>query len=247
MTGRDDDSWLARAACAGDDLDQFFSNPVAALRICSGCEVRPECLYGALTVELPGARYGVRGGLTAKQRSDVPPLSGRRSEDLATLREYLTSIAPSSPQPEGTPHAVNNSPAIPPAPSAGTEQLSVSQLLKWGCEHADSDIREQAERARTDLAGLRKRHAADQELTAISTEAQNLEKRLAELRAREAELTPPKQKKSRSRNPVDYPAAEIRTWAKTAGVHCPPVGRVPKPVVDAWRAATRQETDGADA
>ncbi|MBY8341978.1 WhiB family transcriptional regulator [Streptomyces spinosirectus] len=247
MASQDTGAWQARAACAGDDLDLFFSNPQVGLRICAGCTVRPECLYDALAMEIPSARHGVRGGLTADERNDVPPLPRKRSEAIEVLRGHLATVTPEAGTPERTDQTVNDTPATPPATSPKTESFPLGHLLKWGDEHADPQVRDQAAAARENLAGLRKRHAADQELTAINDEAEALEKRLAELRAREAELTPPKQKKSRSRNPVDYPAAEIRTWAKTAGVHCPPVGRVPKQVVDAWRAATRQETDGADA
>lgn len=120
------------------------------------------------------------------------------------------------------------------------EPLPVGKLLKWGDEHTDADIRDQSARARLALAGLRKRHAADQELTAITTEAEQLEQRLAELRAREAELTPAKAKSKRK--PVEYPAAEVRAWAAVQGLDCPTVGRVPKTVVDAWRAATEHST-----
>ncbi|MBP5883149.1 hypothetical protein QBA57_28715 [Streptomyces scabiei] len=114
--------------------------------------------------------------------------------------------------------------------------LPVGQLLKWGDEHPDPEIQDQATRARVALAGLRQRHNADQELTAITTEAEQLEKRLAELRAREAELAPMKPK--RVRKPVGYPAAEVRAWAQEHGYDCPPVGRVPKAIVEAWRAAS---------
>ncbi|MFB7224200.1 MULTISPECIES: hypothetical protein [Terrabacteria group] len=123
------------------------------------------------------------------------------------------------------------------ARAAGEPQpLPVGQLLKWGDEHPDPQVQDQAARARAVLAGLRKRYATDQELTAITTEAEQLEKRLVELRSREAELAPPK-KKPTKRKPVDYPAAEVRAWAAANGVDCPPVGRVPKTVVEAWRAS----------
>ncbi|MDT0387861.1 Lsr2 family DNA-binding protein [Streptomyces dubilierae] len=122
------------------------------------------------------------------------------------------------------------------AVSDAAQPLPVGQLLAWGDSHADPEVQDQAARARAALAGLRKRHAADQELTAITTETEQLEKRLAELRAREAELAPAKPKTRRK--PAAYPAAEVRAWAKENGVDCPPVGRVPKTVVDAWREAT---------
>lgn len=114
------------------------------------------------------------------------------------------------------------------------ESLPVGKLLKWGDEHQDRGIQDQAARARAALAGLRTRHAADQELAAITSEAEQLEKRLAALRAREAELAPAKPKARKVA--LDYDTAVVRAWAKATGVACPPVGRVPRAVVDAWRA-----------
>ncbi|WP_069773056.1 histone-like nucleoid-structuring protein Lsr2 [Streptomyces sp. LUP30] len=123
-----------------------------------------------------------------------------------------------------------------PAPAIEPEQLPVGRLLKWGDEHDDVEVRDQAARARIALAGLRQRHAADQELTAITTEAQQLEQRLAELRAREAELAPPTKRKPTR----DYDPATVRAWAAQTGVDCPDRGRVPKAVVDVWRASLPQ-------
>ncbi|MEU0332197.1 histone-like nucleoid-structuring protein Lsr2 [Streptomyces sp. NPDC006193] len=114
------------------------------------------------------------------------------------------------------------------------EQLPVGKLLAWGDQHTDPDVQDQAARARAALVGLRQRYAADRELAAIASEREQLERRLAEIRAREAELVPVKAKKSRKS--VDYPAAEVRAWAREHGMHCPPVGRVPRDVVEAWRA-----------
>lgn len=118
--------------------------------------------------------------------------------------------------------------------------IPVGQLLKWGDDHDDAEVQDQAARARVLLGGLRRRHAADQELTAITDERAQLEKRLAEIRAREAELTPPKKKGSRRASP-SYDAKAVRAWACEAGVACPAVGRVPKAVLDAWRAALAEK------
>lgn len=151
--------------------------------------------------------------------------------------------------PERTPDPMTTAPALSAADATvkagadvrlkavatSTEQIPVGQLLKWGDEHPDAEVQDQAARARVLLHGLRRRHAADQELAAITSERQQLEQRLAELQSREAELAPTKAKKPRK--PVDYPAAEVRAWAKAQGMDCPSTGRVPKAVVDAWRAA----------
>ncbi|MFF5980881.1 hypothetical protein ACFY78_18750 [Streptomyces olindensis] len=153
------------------------------------------------------------------------------------------------PDDEGTPKPMTTAPAQPTPVvdvqleagadvrlNADTEKVPVGQLLAWGEEHPDAEVQDQAARARVLLTGLRRRHAADQELAAITTEEEQLAKRLADLQARKAELVPAKPKKQRK--PVDYPAAEVRSWAAANGVDCPPVGRVPKAVVDAWRTAT---------
>jgi hypothetical protein len=122
-----------------------------------------------------------------------------------------------------------------PVSAPPTEAIPVGQLLKWGDEHPDADVRDQAARARVALTGLRRRYVADQELTAITTEAEQLEKRLAELRAREAELVPAKPKR---KAPVrDYDTRTVRAWADAQGVECPRVGQIPKRVLDAWRAS----------
>ncbi|MFF9123202.1 histone-like nucleoid-structuring protein Lsr2 [Streptomyces sp. NPDC014889] len=156
---------------------------------------------------------------------------------------------------EGATPTMTTAPAprpIPPAadvhlttvPTTDTpEQLPVGKLLAWGDQHPDPGIQDQAARARIALHGLRQRYAADRELTAITSERAQLEQRLAELQAREAELAPPKKAKGK-RQPVEYPAAEVRAWAAQNGVDCPTRGRIPKDVVDAWRQATSSATGG---
>jgi hypothetical protein len=149
---------------------------------------------------------------------------------------------------ERTPELMSTTPTLSPtalaadvrlkAVTTSTEQISVGQLLAWGDQHPDAEVQDQAARARVLLTGLRRRHTADKELAALDSEEEQLAKRLAELRARKAELAPAKAKKQR--RPVDYPAAEVRAWAKGQGMDCPATGRVPKAVVDAWRASLPQ-------
>lgn len=154
--------------------------------------------------------------------------------DLEGTPESMTTAATPA-----RPIASHMLPDLPrPAQASEPPTLTVAQLLKWGDEHDDADVRDQAARARIALHGLRQRHAADQELAALTAEREQLQQRLAELTAREAELAPSRGKKARK--PVDYPAAEVRAWAATNGVDCPAVGRVPKAVVDQWRAAQPQ-------
>jgi hypothetical protein len=66
------DRWVAEAACAGQDLDLFYTetaaNPHRALAFCQGCPVKPECLQEALADPYIG---GVWGGTTGKARDEV--------------------------------------------------------------------------------------------------------------------------------------------------------------------------------
>ncbi|MEV1063419.1 histone-like nucleoid-structuring protein Lsr2 [Streptomyces sp. NPDC050263] len=133
-------------------------------------------------------------------------------------------------------------PAVPTAPGPATgrspsEALPTGKLLKWAEDHPDTDVQATAQRTRAALTGLRNRYDADHELAELDTEAEQLEQRLAELRARRQELAPAKPRKKHTPDP-DAPAA--RTWAKANGVDCPGTGRVPKAVMDAWRAAADQ-------
>lgn len=69
-------TWHALAACAVTDESVFFCESGVdpqrhldrAKRVCASCPVRSECLEDALAWELPSARVGVRGGLSAAER-----------------------------------------------------------------------------------------------------------------------------------------------------------------------------------
>lgn len=64
--------WAVFAACRDRDPDAFFpvtpGDERAALRICSGCPVRQDCLEFALEARV---RFGIWGGLTEKQRRSL--------------------------------------------------------------------------------------------------------------------------------------------------------------------------------
>lgn len=73
---------LADAACAGLPVEVFFAHEEirssrraasieAAQRICVSCPVRQRCLDFAMTSERSFTRYGIWGGLTARERTTL--------------------------------------------------------------------------------------------------------------------------------------------------------------------------------
>lgn len=72
--------WRDLALCAQTDPEIFYpekgesSRP--AKKVCAGCEVRAECLQDALDNR---ERFGVRGGLSERERRDLArqPVPGR--------------------------------------------------------------------------------------------------------------------------------------------------------------------------
>lgn len=121
-------------------------------------------------------------------------------------------------------------PAQAPGPERETERIPVGELLAWADKHQDPAIQDQSARVRVGLAGLRARHQADRELAAITTEAEQLEQRLTEIRRRQSELQP---KRARTRR--DYDTAEVRAWARANGHTVTDRGKIPAPVLEAWR------------
>jgi WhiB family redox-sensing transcriptional regulator len=65
----EDDDWAERGLCAQTDPEAFFpergGSTREAKRICSGCEVRAECLDYALAHD---ERFGIWGGLSERER-----------------------------------------------------------------------------------------------------------------------------------------------------------------------------------
>jgi WhiB family redox-sensing transcriptional regulator len=65
----EEQDWQERALCAQTDPEAFFpekgGSTREAKRICSGCEVRSECLDYALAHD---ERFGIWGGLSERER-----------------------------------------------------------------------------------------------------------------------------------------------------------------------------------
>lgn len=111
------------------------------------------------------------------------------------------------------------------------------ELLAWADNHDDDNVRADAVQAGHTILRLVNRRRADAELAANATEMAELEKRLAQLRERQAELAPPKPKAKKNKpGALGYDPAEVRAWARGAGITVSPTGRVPGEIVDAWRA-----------
>ena len=65
----DESSWQERALCAQTDPEAFFpekgGSTREAKRVCTGCEVKAECLEYALDND---ERFGIWGGLSERER-----------------------------------------------------------------------------------------------------------------------------------------------------------------------------------
>jgi WhiB family redox-sensing transcriptional regulator len=65
----DEQSWAERALCSQTDPEAFFpekgGSTREAKRICTGCEVKNECLEYALAND---ERFGIWGGLSERER-----------------------------------------------------------------------------------------------------------------------------------------------------------------------------------
>lgn len=73
----DEQEWQERALCAQTDPEAFFpekgGSTREAKRICSGCDVRSECLEYALAHD---ERFGIWGGLSERERRRLKKRAG---------------------------------------------------------------------------------------------------------------------------------------------------------------------------
>jgi WhiB family redox-sensing transcriptional regulator len=80
-----DSAWAAQAACRTSDPDTLFVQGAAQNRakaICSGCEVRTDCLADALDNRV---EFGVWGGMTERERRALL----RRRPNVTSWRHLL--------------------------------------------------------------------------------------------------------------------------------------------------------------
>ena len=73
----DESDWNERALCAQTDPEAFFPEKGGSTReakkICTGCEVRSECLSYALAND---ERFGIWGGLSERERRRLKRSAG---------------------------------------------------------------------------------------------------------------------------------------------------------------------------
>lgn len=254
--------WLDQAACLSADPAVFEARTPqgqqAAIRdYCRRCPVRANCLADALATA-PHQDHGVRGAKTRKQRqalrkrTDIP--TGQDAVTIAALRQLLDAEQPEIPR-HPAPRTPRRAPKEKPVPTTPTpapvatelekleatvqpKQLApvrgIGELIDWAAQHKDAGIRKHAGQARTALDAIQRRHAADTELQRVTSEADELRQRLAELDARAKQLGAPAGK-AKAKVQRDYDGAIVRTWAKERGIPCPGFGQIPKAVLTAWR------------
>lgn len=227
-------TWSEEAACIGTPDALWFPGRGTAAHAayataqwyCNRCPVRRECLQEALDVELPGARYGMRAGLTPAERSAIyngdrpfpdfpPPLNIHRPEGAAAMT--VTDISPKTPQPSGA------------TPS------SAEDLIAWGAAHTSSRIQGLAGKVQRALVDLRQE--AERQTRVAESEA-----RIARLKAQlanaEQDLAAAKGTKPKaSSQPSGEDYAAIRAWARQRGLVVADVGRPARAVIDAYHAA----------
>jgi WhiB family transcriptional regulator, redox-sensing transcriptional regulator len=90
--------WRQRAKCAGLDTELFYPEPAtgaakrAAKAVCARCDVKLECLLDALATS---EQFGIRGGLTARERRTMTRRL-REQHGVATRPRVATPLRAST-------------------------------------------------------------------------------------------------------------------------------------------------------
>ena len=85
-------SWLLLAECRGADPSLFYDSDHSgqARELCRTCPVSEACLAAALHEERSGGYlYGIRGGMTAKERQEILRRRKRAARRQAALARFL--------------------------------------------------------------------------------------------------------------------------------------------------------------
>lgn len=127
--------------------------------------------------------------------------------------------------------AMDTPTARPQPPAIELPDKHLTELLYWAAQHTDPAVVTHGEQARAAVNALTERRRHDVELRLVIDEAAELERRLTELRERQAELQPTVKGKARR----DYDPATVRAWAREHGHTVPDRGQIPKAALTAWR------------
>ena len=171
------------------------------------------------------------GAIEAAQRSGFASANAMslwlREHDANDLWQSLRARDPSGADPRK------------PTPATVTSMArdSIASILDAASKSKAARTRTRAEKARALIDELRVTVAQEREDEQRAAEARKEIERLErELAAAKAKLRGTGGKAS-----IDVgssvSAAELRAWAKANGVECPPMGRVPAAVREAWEAA----------
>lgn len=138
-------------------------------------------------------------------------------------------------------------------PPAESVTCSHDQLLAWAAGHARAPVRRLRERAihALDLLGQERKKAYEDVARAERTRAereaaeisiQDLERQLAEAKAKLRELKTGRRTPATRADgkPIDWRA--VREWAHANNIPCPHTGKVPNAVLEQWRTAHEQAT-----
>jgi hypothetical protein len=129
--------------------------------------------------------------------------------------------------------ASHPSPALTLAPAAGDDAGSeILALLAWADKHPAAHIKQLGARAHHAIDAIRDRRTNEEAAVGLAREVAALEKKLQATRDRLRAA-----RAGKPTGPSEPTPADIRAWAKSAGVECGPYGQVPKTVRAAYDKA----------
>ncbi|WP_377271878.1 histone-like nucleoid-structuring protein Lsr2 [Peterkaempfera sp. SMS 1(5)a] len=218
-----------------------------AIAVCHQCPIEGACLEDALRNQHNPANRpsGIRGGLTAPERAVYHLRKPRRPKPTTSPDHHQKEPATVDDKPTTTdPVQV---PVLSVASRPKPEQAkpnSAEALIAWGMQHPSARMNRLAGQARTALADLQQSQRKEAAVSTAEEHVQKLKRQLAEAEKalRVAKGTNGASSPAAKATPVaDRPARDeldtIRTWARENGHEVADRGRIPRNVVDAYRAA----------